>query len=270
MLGRLVLILVCGLALAAPSAARDRPASGREAKAPSIIGGSEQQRALLAQLVAGMHPDSLRSIRIAELEPTQWAPHPAGAVGIAFSAPLRLRGSLRSSWQAAILAGNFRDASVAQQLPPVYAYQDGMSGSRIWPGWPSAPPSASNAGVQTLAAKIRAAIPASARLAALSIRRPDGMAPDIVLKVRHPAAFLRHRAGVLLRQLDFYPNPTPQLEGVALRLVDRTGHFVWEATSSTRVAVVAERFRPDLINCDPIPHSRPVGIKGRGKPCPAP
>jgi hypothetical protein len=236
---------------------------------PSIVGGSEQQRTLLARLAAGMQTDAVREIDIDTLGPSEWQPHSAGAVKIVFTDVPSARRSIHSWWEDAVVAGAFRDESEIQKLPNVVVYEDDAGGARIWPRWISPPPVATDERTQAEESQIRdAAAGRQATVRELLIRRPDGLAPEIVIAVRNPAAFLLRKLRGFLRDLTFFgPIDSPRLEGIYVRVVNRQGRFAWEGASATRVSSWAARTRPDLAGCFSLTVTGPMGQ--RPKPCPA-
>src|SRR5438552_1652247 len=94
-------------------------AGGSAATGPSVVGASAKQRALLRQILHGAGPTEIDRIRVHQ-PGRGWNHLPRGVVQIDFAGHRDPGG--RTTWQAWVLAGAFRDGSARRGLAPVAVY----------------------------------------------------------------------------------------------------------------------------------------------------
>lgn len=243
------------------------PASAAPTPAPRVAGGTSVQRALLRQILHGLEPARIRAIRIGP--PARiWRPFPRKAVELFVSVPRR---DLRAEWQAWPLGGAFHDRSRALRLPPAVALQLTVVGElrkegfRLGQSEQAPPPRATPAAARALEQKLRgAAGEAGARIDALLVSAPDGVAGAIRLRVSDPAPFLAKRAPGFVAA---FSSRIKRDDGIYVIAVDDGGRFVWALAQATRVSTIKERIRADLVGCDPLP---PLGNTTNSEPPPCP
>ncbi len=251
------------LASLAPAGSSLPREHARHSALPTIVGGLPAQRALLRRILTNMGPT--RIVRVSFAGPdAAWRPVSENGVQLTFTAASR--SDLLASWQAAVVGGVFAERSSSAHLPPVIVLQlpDG-TGGRI------GPPRRARTGLSRVTAKQAAALSERVRKAAgaagaavdeLRVSRPYGLAFAIVFRVGDPAQFMKHRLpGFVYSFRDW-----TRYEGTYMRIVDRSGGFVWEDSLASRIGMISMRVRPDLAGCDPIPRH---GV-GEPPPCPAP
>jgi hypothetical protein len=207
-------------------------------------------------------------VRIARIEirraGRQWHPHGKRAVLLRMYSPTR---DIRTDWEGWLIAGAFRDRSAVGHLPGVVALESWRrgsesSGERIAVGGANRPhPRRADAATATRLRKRVLAIArrSGAQVRELTVVRPYGAGFALVLRVAHPAGYLRYRAPKLLRSL---ADRWTRYEGGYFRVVDRAGRFVWSTGGSSRLGTGGGRIRPDLEGCNPTPPiSYPIGQK---------
>jgi hypothetical protein len=236
------------------AANRDKPAVHTR-----VVGGSDAQRALIREILAGMEETHIERIEIGEPEPA-WKPFEPGDVAVTVA--VRPNSGLLGGWAAVVVAGAFRDRSVREGLPSVVVLNTAGGGGRLDPGGTSKPRSVERGAV---AAQIRrAAANAGTVPAELVVLEPYGIAYAMTLRVDDPARFMKERLPSLIEATDPFRD---LYDGRYVEVVDATGDPIFRAGHATRLSLGGHWARADLAGCNPIIHSRPWDYDP--PPCPA-
>jgi hypothetical protein len=228
----------------------DVPATVRRALRPSaeISGGTSAQQALV-RTILGRMPDNLIT-RVDIVTTTA-----SGQSGVTLKFTGTSSDEIRSEWEERLVAGAFRDLSADAGLPRVVGYP---------PPWPVTAAHAPG-GAAALEATLRsAARSVQAEVVALTIYRPDGLAPLVVLGVpasTSPADFLKVGLPKFLSALG---DRWRDFDGTFVEVVDHDQSFVWAAGTAPRASEGSVATRPDLAGCSPVANWGPTP-----PPCPA-
>lgn len=239
------------------------PGCGSKAAGPIVLGGNAGQRALMHRILDGVGATRLTRVRILPVVPPWRDHHARNAVMLRIRAPHR---SVRTQWEAQLLAAVFRDRSAALAFPEVAAVEYPGAGEGFFEQSTREPQKATAAKAAALRKRVRSAAErAGAAISELEAPLPYGVALEVVLKVPRPAAFLHHR---LEGFLNIVRREWEQREGDYLGVVDLKGHFVWAWGTTTRMSSGIEYVVPRLQSCDPIVRIS-VPLHYNPPPCPA-
>ncbi|MGH3037686.1 MAG: DUF6281 family protein [Gaiellaceae bacterium] len=200
---------------------------------PAISGGSDEQRELLVEIVAGIGPSLLTEVTV---EPAN------GGAGLAVETGGE---GLRGVWEAWLLAGAFRDASHERGLPAVVSLElDGAGPTAIEGG----PWQGQKAELRPLSRSIlRAGDHSGAQPEEFGLLRPAGVVPAVTWHTNEPARFLSEHVPAYLRELgDLHGH-----EAFYFRVLDTRGEVVWEWAGSSRLGFETSGTAPGLEGCDP-------------------
>lgn len=232
----------------------------------AIVGASPKQRTVLRSILAGLGTSQIEAV---EVRPAgkEWPSADPQAVVVE---PKLRDNSDRAQWEAELLAEAFAQRSRELGLPPVVAImRPGGGGGALDNG--SKPDTKPESRKPVTADSFTTALAPAARksgaeLLSAQLLKPDQFALAVALQVSDPARFLRDRAQRFLAAI---PSPSDSDYGGLLVLVsDKLDRFVWSysLTQTRFIGTESSHLRPDLLGCDPVPHSVP-----RGKtipPCP--
>lgn len=200
---------------------------------PAIVGGSPEQRALLAEIVDGIGPSRLAAVAIERGEET---------AGLAIEP---VEPVLRAEWEAWLVAGAFRDRSVELGLPAVRGLAFAGEAPAVIEGGPweggSDDPRELSRHVH------RADGRSSVHFDEYALLRPAGVVPAVTFVTNDAAEFLTR---YLPRFLEEFGDPR-QYEGFYFGVEDVAGELVWEWAGSTRLGLETSRTAPGLEGCDP-------------------
>jgi hypothetical protein len=200
---------------------------------PAIAGGTEDQRELLAEIVAGIGPSLLEE---ASVEST------AGGAALALETDGE---GLRAVWEAWLLAGAFRDGSHERGLPAVVSLELGGAGPTAIDGGPWQGQTSELRPLSRLI--LRAGDRSGAQPEEFGLLRPAGVVPAITWHTNEPARFLSEHVRAYLYEL----GDLRRYEGFYVRVLDMRGELVWEWARSGRLGLETSRAAPGLEGCDP-------------------
>jgi hypothetical protein len=228
-----------------------------------ISGATGKERALMRQIVAGVQPTAIDSVRFRK-PPRAWKPIPRHSVLLDLGAS---SGSdSLTTWQAWLVVGAYRDRAAKAHLRRVAFYSLArMGGEEGRLGRPqNLAPVATPARVVAATSLLRAGAEASGATAEVSVLTPLGIAPKVTLRFSDPAHYLKYRFDAFVAALRKL-GPT---DGVYLEGIDENGGEVFEYGSSLRAASVEIWVQRNLAACNGFfDHSRPAG--NEPPPCPA-
>jgi hypothetical protein len=202
---------------------------------PAIVGGSSEQRALLAEIVDGIGPSRLASVAI---EPGE------GSVGLAIEPG---ESGLRAEWEAWLVAGAFRDRSHERGLPEVV----GLTVGDAWISIEGGPWRGGLDDPRALSREVhRADGRSSVHFDEYGLLRPAGVVPAITFVTNDGAEFLTR---YLPRFLEELGDPW-RYEGFYFRVESPDGRPLWEWAGSSRLSTGASGTSPGLEACNPVQH----------------
>lgn len=222
------------------------------ARAPAIAGGTARQRALLRRIVRAQRTSQIARLTISPVH---------GGVRLA-AAVAGSRDDALGGWETWIVGGAFRDRSAALGLPRVVSIGDQAESGAAAGG--SDPPRRPPAGLGAFRRRVAAlAAGPGARVVAVRVAAPDGYSAIVVLRVSHPAAFLRHRWRGLRARLGRLP-----ADGVFVVLSEPDGRVLLTEGGSTRLQRgLGGPGDPRYRGCVP---NQMTGLGRSTPPCPAP
>lgn len=235
-------------------------AGGGAATGPGIVGASAKQRALLRQILRGFGPTEIDRIRVHH-PGRGWSRLPRGVVQIDFAGHRDADG--RTTWQAWVLAGAFRDGSARRGLAPVAVYDaGGVGGDASVIGPPKATPAEPPARSEdpSLEANVSAALAATGPVSlTVQVDHPYGPVVEASLRVDDLARFLLRRSPAVLAALR-----RPGVDGwyVTLSDADEEATVYQAGRVGAFGARVPERLRGCVAFIRPGPYPGPP-------PCPA-
>jgi hypothetical protein len=227
----------------------DVPSAVGRALHPSaeISGGTSAQQALVRTILGRMPGNLITRVEIVTTA--------GGQSGVTLRFTGTSSDEIRSEWEEHLVAGAFRDLSAEAGLPRVLGYP---------PPWPVTAAHAPDAAAALEATLRSAARSVQAEVVALTIYRPDGLAPLVVLGVpasTSPADFLRVGLPKFLSALG---DRWRDYDGTFVEVVDHDQSFVWAAGTAPRASEGSVGTRPDLAGCSPVANWGPSP-----PPCPA-
>jgi len=224
-----------------------------------ITGATPKQEAVLREILAGLAPTAITTVRV--VPAGEWAPDDPSAVALRVDYSDGADAN-RAEWDVVLLAKAFAVRSKSLHLPAVAAHETKDGGSGLG--------SLSGAGRERVTAEeLEASVEAAAKrsgadLVDLKLLKPNGLAFAVTLRTEEPAEFLKHRLRPFLEEV---PVPSDAaLDGRYVRVVDEKGRGVW---SWGLWPFGGSRWtRPDLEGCSPIV---PLGtlLDWSPPPCPA-
>jgi hypothetical protein len=226
-----------------------------------ISGATAKERALMRQVVAGVQPTAIDSIRFRR-PPRAWKPIPRHSVLLDLGASSDGDYSL-TIWQAWLVVGAYRDRAAKAHLRRVAFYSlarlHGEEGRLARPR--SLPPAAKPGDAAAAASLLRAGAEASGATAEVSVLTPLGIAPKVTLRFSDPAHYLKERFDAFVAAL----RKLGRTDGVYLEGLDENGGEVFKYGSSVRAGSVEIWVRPGLETCNAFfDHSWPTSPP----PCP--
>jgi hypothetical protein len=236
-----------------------------------IRSGSEEQRSLLREIVAGMGESRIGEIEITKPD-VRWRPLQPRDVALVVRTTGKKR-AVRASWEAMLVATAFADRSEELGLPRVLAVETNGGGTRVAGpdadgGAKAHEPVTGGSCDEVSRASVSALVrDAGGDLVDFALLHPDGFAPVIVVRLPDPPHFLKDRAAALLGAFDRW---FAGCRGMYVEAVDGAGQSFWaigEGRSRTLHWATSET-RPDLKGCYPIPRF-PPGPEFVPPPCPA-
>jgi hypothetical protein len=226
-----------------------------------ISGATAKERALMRQVVAGVQPTAIDSVRFRK-PPRAWKPIPKHSVLLDLGASKP--GDSLTIWQAWLVVGAYRDRAAKAHLRRVAFYslarlqgEEGRLGRPRKLGRVATP-----AQVAAAISLLRAGAEASGATADVSVLTPLGIAPMVTLRFSDPAHYLKDRFDSFVSALRKL-GPT---DGVHLEGIDENGGVVFEYGSSVRAGSVEIWVQHGLETCNAFfDHSWPTNPP----PCPA-
>jgi hypothetical protein len=158
----------------------------------AVRGGTPEQRALLKQIIARLHPVALGSLTISAVTDKGVKPRP-GDVQLTATRRRGLgsRGESRAGWEAWMIGGAFRDRSAALGLPRLLWMSDADGGERLQPPFVRGTRPFSGS-LAALRATVQQAAATAGRVIAIRVGNPLGGTADVTLQTSRPIWFLRH------------------------------------------------------------------------------
>jgi hypothetical protein len=227
-----------------------------------ITGATAKERALMRQVVAGVQPTAIDSIRFLK-PPRAWKPIPKHSVLLDLGASADSDYSL-TIWQAWLVVGAYRDRAAKAHLRRVAFYSlarmQGEAGRLARPR--RLPPAAKPGQAAAAASLLRAGAEASGATADVTVLTPLGIAPKVTLRFSDPVHYLKDHFDAFVAAL----RKVGRTDGVHLEGLDENGGKVFEYGSSDRAGSVEIWVRPGLETCNAFfDHSWPTNPP----PCPA-
>jgi len=218
----------------------------------AISRGTPRQRRLLHSIVARMTPTTIYGVSIRPAGKHWFSSTPRSVIVRIAYRPFRQKG--RGEWEAALLGQAFATESRRLGLRPVAAYQSPTQAVALaGPNEPK-PDTRTSITRHELAQRVRTAARTSgAEVIGLRTIEPLNLAALLTLRVSHPASYLQHNLRLFTALLPSAADD--RFDGLYIRIVDRTGRFVWYSAAMGGAAISAwsSGARRDLRGCDPTP-----------------
>lgn len=261
-MARLALVVALVFVVGCGPASREQEAAEIVSVEPSqvttkIVGASPEQERVLREILAGLGPTPLETVKVfTELKGNWGAPPNAVGVSAKTEPPSRY-----AYWHAYLVGEAFSKRSFELGLPPVAVIADGQAAYRVGSGARElAEPAVTLGEAQDQANRVRKlAEKNGAEVIRLDLLEPRRLAFAVELQAEDAAAFLLEGLMPTIGPLDTEHHRG--IDGVYIKVLDENGKPALELGAGGWV-------RKDLAGCSPFLHSRGQ-FAPPDPPCPA-